>query len=231
MPDVDRPRVILASASPRRRELLRAIVPPQQTLVRPAAGFVEPPCPVGASVAEVARFVEELAAAKAAAAAAELTAADAGALVLAADTLVVFEDGGHAVPLGKPPEDSPGYEQTVCETLRRLSDRSHHVVSGVCVISEDPGSGRESGQPSPPRTEHGFDVSTSVQTTVTFGQISDAAAAAYAATGEPRGKAGGYAIQGIGAAFVRRVEGSLSNVIGLPVEETRRLLSDAGLAA
>ena len=196
------PTLVLASASPRRRELLRLIWPESRTIVRPAAGFVEPPCPGGVSYAEAAAFVRDLAEAKAAA------AFTSGGPVLAADTLIVT-DGGE--PLGKPPEESPAYEAGVRRSLSLLSGREHAAVSGVCVRA-------------------GADVrSLSVVTRVWFRDLAADEVERYAATGEPRGKAGAYAIQGLGAAFVESVEGSLSNVVGLPVAETAALLAECGL--
>src|SRR3546814_6184205 len=90
--------------------------------------------------------------------------------------------------------------------LRRLSGRTHEVVSAVSVVS----AGREAQA-----------VSVSQ---VTFGELSEAQIAAYVATGEPMGKAVAYAIQGGGEVFVSKLSGSYSGVMGLPLYETARLL-------
>ncbi len=116
-----------------------------------------------------------------------------GEIVIAADTLVSL-DGR---PLGKPKDD-----REAAAMLRALSGRSHEVYTGLCVIDTAVGS-----------------VSVDVECTrVTFRPLTDEKIAAYVATGEPRDKAGAYAIQGGAAAFVSSCEGSYNNVIGLPTE-------------
>ena len=127
-----------------------------------------------------------------------------GEVVLAADT-VVIADGA---VLGKPRD-----EADATGMLRSLRGRAHTVVTGVAVA-----------QPS------GALAETVVSTQVEFAAISDAAIAAYVATGEPLDKAGAYAIQGGAAVFVARIHGSWTNVVGLPVVETLDLLRDAGVA-
>jgi septum formation protein len=94
--------------------------------------------------------------------------------------------------------------------LGRLSGRTHRVLTGVAIA----GAAR---------------AVSSVETQVTFRPLSEAEIAWYVGTGEPLDKAGAYAIQGAGGAFVERVEGSVSNVIGLPLAETLALLCGAGL--
>jgi septum formation protein len=122
--------------------------------------------------------------------------------VLAADTDVVIDDE----ILGKP----AGPEQAR-DMLRRLAGRTHEVYSGVAVV------------------QGGLAETALSVTQVTFGPISDTEAAAYWASGEPAGKAGAYAIQGFGARFVRRIEGSYSGVMGLPLYETLQLLESFGI--
>ncbi len=132
-------------------------------------------------------------------------AAAAGAsevLVVAADTLVVLE----GVALGKPKDRADGRRM-----LEALSGRAHDVVTGVaCALGGRIVSGRET-------------------TRVVFAAMSVAEIAAYAATGEPDDKAGAYAVQGIGGLFVERLEGSPSNVVGLPVRLLYRLASRLGV--
>lgn len=121
----------------------------------------------------------------------------ADAVVLAADTEVVLEGD----VFGKPADAA-----AAAAMLRRLSGRRHQVLSGVCCA----GMGRSR-----------YVLS---ETTVEFANLDEADIAAYVASGEPLGKAGGYAIQGRAAIFVRRIEGSYSGVMGLPLFETVRLL-------
>ena len=126
-----------------------------------------------------------------------------GAFVLGADTVVAC---GRRI-LGKAET-----EEEARRCLSLLSGRRHRVLGGVTAI--DP-SGRA--------------VSRLVRTAVTFKRLSAAEVAAYLACGEWRGKAGGYAIQGRAAAYIRFVGGSYSNVVGLPLHETYQLLAGLGL--
>ena len=157
------------------------------------------------SVSEVA---EDLRPGEAAAAAAErLGRAKAAAVaaredlpVLGADTVVVC---GEAI-LGKPASD-----EDAASMLRRLSGRTHEVITGVCLIN-------------------GRHVHSGVErTAVTFAELSDADIAWYVATGEPRDKAGAYHVDGRGSLFITRIVGSPSNVAGLPVGLLRRLAREA----
>jgi len=124
------------------------------------------------------------------------------ALVLGSDTEVVLDDE----VFGKPADAAEA-----AAMLRRLSGRTHEVISAVSLVS----SGRELQA-----------VSISQ---VTFDELDDACIDAYIATGEPFGKAGAYAIQGGAEVFVRRLDGSYSAVMGLPLRETARLLAGFGL--
>ncbi len=130
-------------------------------------------------------------------------AARADELVLAADTTVVI-DGGL---LGKPanPEEARAM-------LRRLADRQHRVLTGVAVY--DAG------------TEH-LEAATE-SSLVRISPLSEADIDWYVATGEPLDKAGAYAIQGLGSLFVESVEGNYTNVVGLPLPLTRRLVARVG---
>ena len=124
-------------------------------------------------------------------------------LVLGADTIVVL---GNEV-LGKPRDAGHA-----CELLMGLSDRCHRVLSAVALASAD-GTGTRL-----------------CESRVCFRQLSRQECEAYAATGEPLDKAGGYAIQGRAAAFVSDLQGSYSGVVGLPLYETAALLREAGVA-
>ena len=182
-------RLILASQSPRRAELLRA------------AGYeftvqtvdVDESLRPGEAPRE---YVLRLASAKSTAG---LTAVEdrAGVSVLGADTVVV---SGRDI-LGKPRD-----AEDAARMLRRLSGRTHQVVTGVSM-----------------RTA-GDELSTVETTAVTFVPLSEDQIAWYVASGEGSDKAGAYAIQGLASRFVTRIEGSYSNVVGLPVAAVEQLI-------
>jgi septum formation protein len=191
----DEPRLCLASASPRRRELLAQlgiahVVAPADIDERRHDG--EPP----------EDYVRRMADEKARRVAAD-PARSRGLPVLGADTSVVLE----GCVLGKPADAAESREM-----LALLSGRTHEVLSAVTLLAPRGGGSRLA------RTE------------VRFRRIEAAEAAAYWASGEPRDKAGGYAIQGRAAAFVASISGSYSGVVGLPLFETATLLAEAGLA-
>ncbi|MFQ5415815.1 MAG: Maf family protein [Myxococcota bacterium] len=192
---MDRPLLVLASGSPRRRELLdRAGVAFE---VLPAhIPEVERP---GEPPAELAR---RLAGEKALAVSRRL-GEHPRRWVLGADTVVALD----GAVLGKPDD-----AQHALAILERLSGRTHEVVTGVAIAVTDDA-----------------ELLTAVVTTaVTMRRSPHDVLAAYAASEEPRDKAGAYALQGEGRRFVEQVEGSESNVIGLPVDETLALLAAAG---
>jgi len=183
-----RPRLLLASGSPRRRELLHQIGVAHEAR---AVDIDETPHPDESPE----DFVRRLACEKAQAG---FAASDGRLPVLGSDTAVVFE--GHI--LGKPRDRADGLAM-----LARLASRTHRVLTAVSVVDG---------------ARHEVRLSESL---VTFRAIDPAEAAAYWASGEPADKAGGYAIQGLGAVFVARLEGSFSGVMGLPLFETAQLLS------
>jgi septum formation protein len=188
--------LILASSSPRRRELLHG------------AGFAfrvaAPEVPESARAGErPEETVRRLALEKALDVARRV---DPASCVLAADTLVVLD---HEV-LGKPRD-----EAEAAAMLRRLAGREHRVVTGVALVVREL-----------ERTEQGIACSR-----VRMAEVSPAEALRYAKTGEPLDKAGGYALQGAGGRFVAAVEGSRSNVIGLPLELVLPLLAELGVRA
>lgn len=126
-----------------------------------------------------------------------------GAVVLAADTVVAR---------GRRVLAKPANEDEARQCLQRLSGATHRVHGGVAVIAAD-----------------GRDRCRLVTTMVTFKRLDRDEIAGYLASGEWRDRAGGYAIQGRAAAFVRRLNGSYSNVVGLPLFETVALLKGLGL--
>jgi septum formation protein len=184
-----RSSLVLASASPRRQELLARLGIP--FTVEPShIPELHPPGPPEAALATVALD-------KARAVAGRWTAGR--AVIIGADTEVVL-DGRY---MGKPRDAADAVR-----ILSALSGRTHEVITGVALVEAPPG--RE--------------ATAAVTTRVTMTAATREDIAAYVATGEPFDKAGGYAVQGLGARLVARVEGCLTNVVGLPVETTRRLL-------
>ena len=184
-------RLILASASPRRRELLavagfRVHVDPADVDERQLAG--ESPD----------AYVTRVAVAKAAAG----LARHPDDVVLGADTTVVID----GEVLGKPRDDDEA-----ARMLTRLSGRRHEVLTGVAVLV---------GRNVVTRTE---------RTQVWFTELSPGDVMGYVESGEARDKAGAYAIQGLAARFIPRIEGSYSNVVGLPVATVWEMLREAGV--
>ncbi len=186
--------VYLASASPRRLELLTQL----GIACRVLPADVDEARKPGESPA---RYVLRLAQEKAAASRQQL--GDVAEAVIGADTSVVL---GASI-LGKPRDAE--HAQAM---LASLSGRTHDVITGVAVLSEG-------------RSEQVLSRSQ-----LRFRRISPAEARAYWASGEPADKAGGYAIQGLGAVFVESLQGSYSGVVGLPLFETAALLKSCGYA-
>ena len=202
-------RIVLASASPRRRMLLEQIGLPFEVVPSLSQEFAD----TGERPAE---HVQQAAALKASSVAPRVAPE---AVIIAADTIVCLD----GTVLGKP--DSPA---EACEMLRRLSGRTHTVYTGLAVgragdvaeaadMAED---WRELG------LETGFEA-----TRVTFRQLSDAEIGSYVDTGEPLDKAGAYAIQGRGALLVQGICGCYSNVVGLPLAKLARMLANLGIRA
>jgi septum formation protein len=185
-------RLVLASASPRRRDLLARLgVVPDAVI---PADIDETPLK-----AELPRlYAARMAAEKAAA----VCAREEGTLVLAADTVVAA--GRRILPKT---ED----EDEARQALSLLSGRRHRVLSAITLIDR-------AG-----RARHRLST-----TIVTFKPFTDEELSAYLASGEWRGKAGAYAIQGRAEALIRAISGSHSGVVGLPLYETRALLRAAG---
>ena len=193
-----RPRLALASASPRRLALLQQIgVQPDGLL---PTDIDETPNRSESPRALAVRLANEKARAGAMAAAAQEDLR--GAFIVAADTVVSV--GRRILPKCELAE-----EAGAC--LRLLSGRNHRVFTGVTVI-----------------TPKGAERRRLVDTRVRFKRLSSEEIEGYLASGEWRGKAGGYAIQGLAGAFVVKIVGSYSGVVGLPLYETAQLLSGEG---
>ena len=186
----------LASKSPRRRELLARLGLDFGVL---DVEVLEQRAPGESPDAYVARVARE----KAGAGLLRVVAVP-GAVVLGSDTEVVLGDE----VFGKPADAADAEAM-----LRRLSGRSHRVLTAVSLVS----AGRE--------------ASVLVESEVSFAGLSDADIAEYVASGEPMGRAGAYAIQGGAERFIRRLAGSYSGVMGLPLHETAGLLRGFGIQA
>lgn len=188
--------MILASQSPRRRDLLAA------------AGFELEVVPADIDEARLpdekpVELVGRLAVEKAEAVRSALDHVPADGFLVAADTIVWMGDAA----LGKPADAADA-----AAMLRSLSGRTHHVSTGVCALLLGP-DGSVAGSACFTETSD-----------VTFWELTDEQVAAYVACGEPLDKAGAYAIQGAGRLLVREVHGDYSNVVGLPVARLVREL-------
>ncbi len=192
--------LILASGSPRRRELLDQIGVRFQVDVSSAEELWR----TGESPAD---YVVRVARSKAQAVVIKYPP---GIWILGADTEVVLEQA----VFGK-----PASQADACRMLRQLSGQTHEVLTAVCLL-------RRASPRAPELEMHSCLVSTKVS----FRELSAGEIDAYWRTGEPAGKAGGYAIQGLGAMFVNRIEGSFTGVVGLPLAETAALFDRVGIA-
>lgn len=182
-------QLILASASPRRTELLRQIGIPHT--VRPANILEEAPYPMSSE-----DYVMYLSQKKARA------VARPGEIVLAADTVVALD---HRIL------EKPADRAAALEMLRLLSGRTHEVVTGVTLLTDE--------------REETFTVTT----TVRFCPLPESWMLSYIATDEPYDKAGGYGIQGTGGLFVEAIDGDYYNVVGLPINPISRRLETFGI--
>lgn len=187
--------LVLASASPRRSELLRAAGIAFECRTTSVDEAIHP----GESPEQ---YVRRLAEAKAEA----VPAAPGRGAVLGADTIVVID--GRI--LGKPADDPDARAM-----LRRLAGRTHEVLTGICLIWPADGTLRR--------------VTGVERTMVEVSPLTDVEIDWYVSTGEPADKAGAYAIQGLASRFVRRIDGSYSNVVGLPMALVYDLCKEAGI--
>jgi septum formation protein len=195
-------RLVLASASPRRAEILRnagIAFEVRSALIDESPREGEMPSDY------VQRLALEKARAVADAAADERGISD-ESIFIGADTTVMIE----GEMFGKPES-----EEDARRTLRRLSGRVHEVRTGLALI----------------RRPGAWEKVAEEITRVTFGELSDQEIECYVASGEPFGKAGGYAVQGIAGRYVARIEGCYFNVVGLPLARLYSLLKEAGWKA
>ncbi|MEJ8303142.1 Maf family protein [Saccharibacillus sacchari] len=196
MNQLDKP-LILASGSPRRRELLSLLNLPFEVKVSDADESVPEKW-------SPERIVQELALRKARAVIAEGVPED--AVIIGSDTIVVLE----GIVLGKPTDEADAKRM-----LNALSGHTHQVYTGLACIQ---GSG-----------EH--ELSNFSQASVTMRNITESEIEAYVAGGEPMDKAGSYAVQGLGAVFVERIEGDYHTIVGLPIAALYRMLGQFGIHA
>ncbi|XXX93697.1 Maf family protein [Sorangium sp. So ce204] len=202
--------LLLGSGSPRRREILTTLGLP----LRVAAAEVDE---AGRADEDAAAYLERVTLAKLAAARRLRQAAGAGA-ILVADTSVILGDS----ILGKPRD-----EVDARAMLRALSGREHQVWTRFAIAGGDRADVTTASAPALAEALHAETVVTRVR----FRELDDGEVASYAATGEGLDKAGAYAIQGIGAFAVARIDGSYSNVVGLPACEVVAALRATGLLA
>ncbi len=213
-------RLVLGSRSPQRRELLSLLIPPEQIEICPPNCAEEADFERLTTWLDIAQRLQAIARAKNEDVRAQLsrrTLAEEQTtqprLVLTADTVIVATDadGRHRV-LGQPPNDVT-WPDVVRRWFRELyAGRSHIAATAVC-LSAWPGSVR---------------LERLVQSHVWFHDDVDEMLDWYLATGESLGKAGGYALQGLASLFVKRIEGSLTNIVGLPLEALLDMLPQLG---
>lgn len=194
--------LVLASASPRRQDLLRNA---GISFTLQPAHIDETPLPNEDPMACVERLAREKALA--------VWKTRQNHLVLGADTTVVVNE----MMLAKPAD-----AEDAARMLRLLSGRTHQVITGVCLAGPPHGPTKKDDQ----RVENCALSTASETTLVTFLELSDADLREYIATGEPMDKAGAYAIQGIASRWIPRIEGDYSNVVGLPVALVYRMLRE-----
>ncbi|MDX1965925.1 MAG: Maf family protein [Planctomycetaceae bacterium] len=211
------PRYILGSRSPRRRELLAYLIPDDQIEVLAPPSTDEADFEGLSSWPGIRQRLVEIARHKAEQVARQAEGRLETSTIIAADTTVVASGGAESstlegcrtplLSLGQPPEDDTWSEVVRSWFHDYYAGRTHWAATALVVRRPD---GRAF-----------CDV---VSTAVTMRSDVDPLLDWYLATGEPRGKAGGYALQGAGSLFITRVDGSLSNVIGLPLERLREIL-------
>lgn len=187
------PRIILASASPRRKQYLSYLGLPFEVVVPD----VDESTVEGESPEQLVRRLSKL---KAQAVLQRLS--DDDCIIIAADTVVAFE--GHV--LGKPKDEEDAFTM-----IKMLQGKVHEVFTGCTITSGNKTS------------------NFAVSTRVTFANLDDELIRTYVKSGESMDKAGSYALQGIAAALIKKVEGSVSTVVGLPICEVRECLKEFGV--
>lgn len=184
-------RLILASGSPRRKEIMQMMNIDFEVIVSNSKEVLNNELPVAERIMDVARQKAEA-----------VFKDNTDAVVIGCDTVVVVDDE----ILGKPKS-----KQMAKEMFDKMNNRSHIVLSGVCIMSEE-------------KTDCFYDC-----TEVVFNALSDEEIEGYISTDEPYDKAGGYAIQGKGGLFIREIKGNYYNVVGFPVDKIYNCLKNRKL--
>ncbi len=199
--------IVLGSRSPRRRELLSHLVAPERIVVLPPTDPNEPgfeglweETAIRDQLLCIARMKNENVWAR--------VECPGEAIVLTADTVIVVGQPGAYMVLGQPPQGDVWRDTVRQWFLTHYFGQTHRAMTAV-VLSNAEGQRQER----------------IVETRVTIGPPDAAILEWYLDTDEPLGKAGGYALQGAGSVFITHVEGSLSNVVGLPLEAVREMLN------
>lgn len=212
-------RYILASRSPRRLELLQQIVHPELISVRPPESADEDGFEDCDDLEAIRRRIALIARHKSQQVRHQVNAEESSlherprTLIIAADTIIVVHDSqGRPLVLGKPPDTVDWREVVRNWFLDHYAGKTHLAITAVDVVTPD-----------------GRGAQRMIETRVTFRADLGKWLNWYLLTGEPIGKAGGYALQGAGSVFVERVEGSLSNVVGLPLEALLELFGEPSL--
>lgn len=188
-------QIILASASPRRKDLLLQLIPHAEIIVLPSDAPEE-----YIAGEPAAKRVERLSKLKCHMTRMKAAGQLPNALIIGSDTEIVLDQ----IPLGKPSNNDEARSM-----LMKLSGKSHEAITGICISRQG-------------STED--EITKVVRTSVFFREITKKEIERYISSGEPIGKAGGYGIQGIGAAFIKGISGSYSNVVGLPIESLYEML-------
>ena len=206
-------RLILGSRSPRRRERLKLLVPAELIDVRPPTSPEELSFDGLSASSDIAQRLQQIARDKNDDVLSQISPSDESQLVLTADTTIIATDpNGRDCVLGQPPSDDI-WKETVRGWFRDFyAGRSHIAATAICLT--DPQTGRR--------------LERLVQSHVWIREDVEPLLDWYLTTEEPLGKAGGYALQGLGSVFVTKVEGSITNVVGLPLEALIELLPQFG---
>ena len=212
-------RYILASRSPRRLELLQLVIHPELIAVRPPESAAEAGFDDCQDMESIKFRMLEIARHKAEQVQRQLNQEESElyerprTLIIAADTTVIVKNSiGQPIVLGQPPETDEWREIVRNWFLDYYAGKTHCAATALHVITPD-----------------GRTAERVVETQVTFRANVELWLNWYLLTGEPRGKAGGYALQGAASVFIERVEGSLSNVVGLPLEAMLELFAEVSL--
>jgi septum formation protein len=208
LPSGEQVKLVLASSSPRRVELLKYLGLPFTVSPSSWEETFDPSWRPERVVLELARIKAEDVA--------RSLPPGSNYIVLGGDTIVVLDEK----ILGK-----PSSQADACHMLRRLSGRTHTVYTGIAVLHLSWERRHPAGSLEGAQLKQGFERSD-----VTFRKLDEQEIVAYVETGEPMDKAGAYALQGIGSAIVEKINGCYTNIIGFPLPLLVRLLRESGVA-